>query len=239
MLRPLRPGQDDGRGRGQGVRRVAATVYRAFPGGKDQLLREVVAWEMGRFFGALAEAVVGAPDFASLVEDGLVFAHRAVGEHVVLQKILVTEPERLLPLLTTEQHRPLDVHHRLPPAVPRAGGARGSAPARADQARAADFVARMLLSLIGSDGEELDDPVARRRLVREQLLVGVLTPEPSPPPEPERGRGEITVAWLARADPLSGPAVTCDTLTMRQSSPYCLNDDHGAEGSGRGACCWA
>jgi AcrR family transcriptional regulator len=84
-----------------------ATIYRVFPGGKDQLLREVVAWEMGRFFGALAEAVVGAPDFASLVEDGLVFAHGAVGEHVVLQKILVTEPERLLPLLTTEQHRPL------------------------------------------------------------------------------------------------------------------------------------
>ena len=48
-----------------------ATIYRVFPGGKDQLLREVVAWEMGRFFGALAEAVVGAPDFASLVEDGL------------------------------------------------------------------------------------------------------------------------------------------------------------------------
>ncbi len=55
-----------------------ATVYRGFPGGKDQLLHEVVAWEMGRFFGSLAEAVVGAPDFASLVEDGLLFAHRAV-----------------------------------------------------------------------------------------------------------------------------------------------------------------
>jgi hypothetical protein len=45
-----------------------------------------------------------------------------------------------------------------------------------DQARAADFVARMLLSLIGSDGEDIEDPVTLRRLVREQLLVGVLTP---------------------------------------------------------------
>ena len=84
-----------------------ATVYRVFPGGKDELLREAVGWEMGRFFGALAEAVAGAPDFASLVENGLVFAHRAVGEHEVLQKVLVTEPERLLPLMTIEQHRPL------------------------------------------------------------------------------------------------------------------------------------
>jgi AcrR family transcriptional regulator len=154
-----------------------ATIYRTFPGGKDQLLREVVAWEMGRFFGALAEAVVGAPDFASLVEDGLVFAHRAVGEHIVLQKILVTEPERLLPLLTTEQHRPLTfITGYLVPFLEREERA-GRLQPGLDQARAADFVARMLLSLIGSSGRELEDPVERRRLVRDQLLVGVLTPE--------------------------------------------------------------
>ena len=84
-----------------------ATVYRVFPGGKDELLRAAVGWEMGRFFGRLAEAVAGAADFASLVESGLVFAHVAVHQHEVLQKVLVTEPERLLPLLTTEQEAPL------------------------------------------------------------------------------------------------------------------------------------
>jgi AcrR family transcriptional regulator len=154
-----------------------ATVYRVFPGGKDQLLREVVAWEMGRFFGALAEAVVGAPDFATLVEDGLLFAHRAVGEHLVLQKILVTEPERLLPLLTTEQDRPLSfITGYLVPFLEREERAGRLRPGL-DQELAADFVARMVLSLIGSDGAVIEDPVARRRLVREQLLAGVLTPE--------------------------------------------------------------
>jgi AcrR family transcriptional regulator len=154
-----------------------ATVYRVFPGGKDQLLHEVVAWEMGRFFGALAEAVVGAPDFATLVEDGLLFAHRAVGEHVGLQKILVTEPERLLPLLTTEQERPLSfITGYLVPFLEREERAGRLRPGL-DQELAADFVARMVLSLIGSDGAVIEDPVARRRLVREQLLAGVLTPE--------------------------------------------------------------
>jgi AcrR family transcriptional regulator len=154
-----------------------ATVYRVFPGGKDQLLREVVAWEMGRFFGALAEAVVGAPDFATLVEDGLLFAHRAVGEHLVLQKILVTEPERLLPLLTTEQDRPLSfITGYLVPFLEREERAGRLRPGL-DQELAADFVARMVLSLIGSDGAVIEDPIARRRLVREQLLAGVLTPE--------------------------------------------------------------
>ena len=155
-----------------------ASLYRVFPGGKDELLREVVGWEMGRFFGALAEAVAGAPDFASLVEEGLAFAHRAVGEHAVLQTILVTEPERLLPLMTTEQHRPLRfITAYLVPFLEREERA-GRLRVGLDQVAAADFVARMLLSLIGSPGRwDLDDSSSVSRLVREDLLVGVLTPE--------------------------------------------------------------
>ena len=65
-----------------------ASIYRLFPGGKDQLLRETVGWEMNRFFARLAEAVYDAPDFASLLEEGLVFAHRAIQEHQVLRKVL-------------------------------------------------------------------------------------------------------------------------------------------------------
>ncbi len=85
-----------------------ASIYRLFPGGKDQLLRETVGWEMNHFFARLAEAVYDAPDFASLLEEGLVFAHRSIQEHEVLRKVLETEPERLLPLITVEQHRVLD-----------------------------------------------------------------------------------------------------------------------------------
>lgn len=155
-----------------------ATIYRVFPGGKDQLLREVVAWEMGRFFGALAEAVAGAADFASLVEEGLVFAHRAVEEHTVLQTVLVTEPERLLPLLTTEQDRPLRfITAYLVPFLEREERD-GRLVVGLDLERAADYVARMLLSLIGSPGRwNLDDPGSVRTLVRTEILAGVLTAE--------------------------------------------------------------
>ncbi|HEY7137402.1 MAG TPA: TetR/AcrR family transcriptional regulator [Acidimicrobiia bacterium] len=155
-----------------------ATIYRVFPGGKDQLMREVVAWEMGRFFGALAEAVAGAPDFATLVEEGLVFAHRAVLDHEVLQKVLVTEPERLLPLLTTEQDRPLRfITGYLVPFLEREER-EGRVWPGLDLERAADYVARMLLSLIGSPGRwDLDDPEQVRLLVRGEVLAGVITPE--------------------------------------------------------------
>jgi AcrR family transcriptional regulator len=153
-----------------------ATVYRVFPGGKDELLREVVAWEMGRFFGALAEAVAGAPDFASLVEEGLVFAHRSVREHALLQTMLVTEPERLLPLLTTEQERPLEfVTAFLLPYLEREE-AQGRLRPGTDLQSSSAFVARMLLSLTGSPGRwDLDDPADVRAVVRGELLAGILT----------------------------------------------------------------
>src|SRR4030088_41444 len=77
-----------------------ATVYRYFPGGRDQLIGDAVTWEAARFFARLSIAIAQAPDFPSLLEEALIFAHRAIEEHDVLQKILVTEPERLILQLT-------------------------------------------------------------------------------------------------------------------------------------------
>lgn len=153
-----------------------ATVYRVFPGGKDQLLRAAVGWEMARFFGRLADAVAGAPDFASLVESGLIYAHSAVHGHEVLQKVLITEPEKLLPLLTVEQERPLEfITAFLLPYLQREQEA-GRVRDGVELTESADFVARMILSLVGSHGDwDLDDPAQVHALVRGQLLAGILT----------------------------------------------------------------
>ncbi len=152
-----------------------ASIYRLFPGGKDQLLRETVGWEMNRFFTRLAEAVYDAPDFASLLEGGLVFAHRAIQEHEVLRKVLETEPERFLPLITVEQHRVLDfITAFLLPYLEREERA-GRVRPGVDLEAAAQYVARLVLSLIGSPGRwDMDDPEQVRVLVREELLGGIL-----------------------------------------------------------------
>ena len=152
-----------------------ATIYRLFPGGKEQLLRETVGWEMDRFFVRLGEAVVGAPDFPTLVEQALLFAHRAVREHEVLQKVLVTEPDRLLPLLTIESERVDTAIANFVRPYLEAEHAEGQLRSGVDVDDAADWVARMTLSLIGSPGSsDLDDPDAVHRLVRTQLLGPVL-----------------------------------------------------------------
>jgi AcrR family transcriptional regulator len=148
-----------------------ATVYRYFPGGKDQLLGETVAWEAGRFFQRLATAVAASPDFASLLEEALLFAHRAVQEHEVLQKVLQTEPERLLPQLTVASDRLILMIKSF--LYPRLGRERLQPGVTVEAA--ADYLAHLTLSYIGSQGRwDLSDRDQVADLVRTEFLAGVL-----------------------------------------------------------------
>jgi len=155
-----------------------ATVYRHFPGGREQLLSETVSWEMGRFFLRLMEAVEGAADFVTLVEDGVVFAHRSITGHEVLQKMLITEPERLLPLLTTQSHQTLEWIRGYLRSFVQAEDDAGHLRPGVDVDGAVDYVARMILSLIVSPGRwNLDDRGDVELLVRSELLGGVMREE--------------------------------------------------------------
>jgi AcrR family transcriptional regulator len=156
------------------VTRVAkvsrASIYRYFPGGRDELMNAVIAWETGRFFGRLAEAVAGAPDFASLLEEALFFAHRAIEEHEVLQKVLQTEPELLLPQLTVESDRVLGfIRQFFVPYLERETLRPGM-----ELQQAADYVSRMLLSFISNQGRwDLSDRRQVAELVRTELIAGI------------------------------------------------------------------
>jgi AcrR family transcriptional regulator len=151
-----------------------ATLYRYFPGGREELLTAVVAWENARFFGRLYDAVKDATSLEEVMERGLVFAHRALADHEVLQRVLQTEPETLLPKLTVEAAgtqeliaqflEPYLERHRLAPGV--------------DRQEAAEFLARMALSYVAAPGRwDLDDPAQVAPLVRAELLGGILPPD--------------------------------------------------------------
>jgi AcrR family transcriptional regulator len=147
-----------------------ATVYRYFPGGREELIGAVVSWEFARFFLRLYEEVQDAETLEEVMERGLVFAHRALTEHEVLQRILQTEPEILLPRLTVEANETHKlVAAFLTPYLVRHGIAEG-----ADLDASADFLARMVLSYIESPGRwDLNDPAQVARLVRAELLAGI------------------------------------------------------------------
>jgi AcrR family transcriptional regulator len=152
-----------------------ATIYRQFPGGRDELLLETVGWELANYFNALADHVRDAPDLEQLLEQGLVFAHRSVTEHLVLRKILDTEPERLLPLLTVESAKTLPfIADFLHPYLVREA-AQGRLRPEVEIDRAAEYLARAILSLINAAGRwDLDDPAQVRELVRSELLGGIV-----------------------------------------------------------------
>ena len=152
-----------------------ATIYRQFPGGRDELLLETVGWELANYFNTLADHVRDAPDLEQLFERGLVFAHRSVGEHLVLRKILDTEPERLLPLLTVESAKTLPfIADFLHPYLVREAE-QGRLRPGVEIDRAAEYLARAILSLINAPGRwDLEDPAQVRELVRGELLGGIV-----------------------------------------------------------------
>jgi AcrR family transcriptional regulator len=147
-----------------------ATVYRYFPGGRDELIAAVVGWEYARFFRRLYEEVSDADTLEEVMERGLVFAHRTLVEHEVLQRILTTEPEILLPRLTIEANQT----HTLVAAFLRPYLLRHGVDEGTGLDMAADFLARMVLSYIASPGRwDLEDPDQVALLVRSELLAGV------------------------------------------------------------------
>jgi len=152
-----------------------ATVYRYFPGGREQLVHETVVWEVGRFFQLLEQATAVESTLDGKLRRGLMFGHRAVKEHALLQHILATEPEALLAELSNAF-----------PLIEQA--VRGyflallrSEPLRPDvsAAEAADYLTRLFFSYVGSQGQwDFAEPDAVDDLVRTQFLAGVLAERP-------------------------------------------------------------
>jgi AcrR family transcriptional regulator len=153
-----------------------ASIYRLFPGGRDEVLRETVGREMDRFFLHLGEQLGDAPDFATFLERALPLARHELLGHVVLQKVLETEPDRLNALITVQQHRVIAaIAAYFRPMLVRDETA-GIVRAGVDLDQCAEYVARMALSLIASPGRhDLTDPGEVAHLVRHELLGGVLT----------------------------------------------------------------
>ena len=149
-----------------------ASVYRWFPGGREQLVDEAVTWEVGRFLGRLAAAVEHAPDLRSRLISGLSFAHRSLAEHEVLQHLLATEPGGLLPQL--QQTSPLVVAVLRDELVAHVAAEPRRRP-EVEPLEAAEWLARMVLSFVVEQGRwDLDDPEEVARLVDTELLAGIV-----------------------------------------------------------------
>jgi AcrR family transcriptional regulator len=154
-----------------------ATVYRHFRGGKDELLAAVVDFEVLRFFGRMTDAIHGSTNLVDVTEAALSFASRALAEHLVLQQILRSEPQLLVPRINESTNRLLPIVRQFFQPFVAAEAASGRLRAGVDPRMAADYVARMALAYANAAGGwDLGDARQVRSLVR--LVLGGVVEAP-------------------------------------------------------------
>ncbi len=82
-----------------GLARV--TLYRYFPG-KNNIVEAVLLRELGTFLADLESASRGYPEIEDRLIEGFVFTLDTLRAHPLLNRLLTTEPDAVLPFLTTE-----------------------------------------------------------------------------------------------------------------------------------------
>jgi AcrR family transcriptional regulator len=148
-----------------------ATVYRAFPGGKDAILEAVVETEMARLFSALAIVMGEATDLEELLVAGMVESARRLRAHRTLGYLVTHEPGVVLPYLTfAKLDRVLLAAGDF--AAPFFG--RWLEPEQAS--RAAEWAVRIVLIYLFDQAADTDlaDAADTRALVRAFVLPGIL-----------------------------------------------------------------
>lgn len=161
--------------RAAGVSR--ATLYRAFPGGKDVVFEAAMRHETERFLATITEQLGAADTLEDAAVVGLTAAARFLAGHEALHYVLTHEPERVLPAFA---------FHRLdrPLAVAAAATAPHLRRFVADDAAAeagAEWVIRILLAyaLEPAPTVDLTDADAVRRFVRTYVVPALTAPAPS------------------------------------------------------------
>jgi AcrR family transcriptional regulator len=147
-----------------------ATVYRVFPGGRDEILASVADTEMARLFSALGVRLGEAGSLTEALVGGIVEASTRVQGHAALNYLVEHEPEMVL------GHLAFDESDRLLRTASRFTApflARWMSPTEAD--RVAEWATRIVLSyaVVPSTGMDLTDPDHATHLVETFVLPGI------------------------------------------------------------------
>jgi AcrR family transcriptional regulator len=146
-----------------------ATVYRTFPGGKEEVIAAAVETEIARFFSAIAVCMGTAGDLEEAIVAGIVATATAIEDHDALQYLLEYEPGVLLPQLCVA---PMDRVLEVASAFVGPFFARWLDPEAAR--RVADWSARIVVSYIASPapGVDLRNLESTRTFVQTFVMPG-------------------------------------------------------------------
>ena len=151
------------------------TIYRQFPGGRDQLVQEAATWEVARFWRRVGRAVAGEATLEDRLVTGLVVGADMIARSRIMAGVDDAEVEELAAAL-----RPSDplVHGVIRAELRRlleVEDAAGRLRPGVDLDRSADYLTRMTLSVLASPaGVDLTDRAATTELVRTQFIGGIV-----------------------------------------------------------------
>lgn len=158
--------------RRSGLSRV--TLYRHF-GSKNDITEAVLLRELATF---LADLEAKARDYSEVQDklvEGFVFAHNEIREHRLLNRLLATEPETVLPFLTTDGSNMVSaastfLAHQLSVTLP------DDPRTLAELLEVAEVTVRIILSLVLTPPQyiALDDDDAARDFARRYLVPPLL-----------------------------------------------------------------
>lgn len=133
------------------------TVYRHF-GSRDGLLSAVIVREEEALLALVDRATEGVDDLEDAVRLGLAAALRGAEDHPLLQRLLTSEPEALLPFLTLGSGPVLSI---IGPAIAEVVSRRAPTLAPATLDFLGDAVGRVVVSYAISPRADIDDTAAR------------------------------------------------------------------------------
>lgn len=137
-----------------GVSRV--TVYRYFPK-KNRLIEALVLHEMRRFLRAVEEATRSCATLEERLVEGFVFGLLYLRQHRLLRRLLRSEPELILPALTTEGERVLAAGREFIARFAREEAAAGRLPLDEEEIQAvSELLTRAVLSFVVTPHSVLD-----------------------------------------------------------------------------------
>lgn len=167
-----------------------ATIYRAFPGGRETLFEALLTSEVGRFFEVLRTQLDATDDLEELLVVGVGGAMRFLLDHEALRSIVSLEPVLLVPQL---------VFHRLDNVLELATAfavpyLERHLPSRPDAEQAAEHLVRIVLSYTLHPSARVDphDPSSVRGLVRRHVLPGIVGDRSTPTSEDQHPRPQTS-----------------------------------------------
>ena len=153
-----------------------ATIYRQFPGGRDQLVQEAATWEVARFWAKVAEGIEAEATLEDRLTVGIVTGAELIRQSPIMANLGEDEVAELATALRPSEplvHEVIRSYLRnLLEREDQAGRLRPGT----DLSEAADYLTRMVLSVLSAPvGRDLTDATAVRELVRTQFVGGIVT----------------------------------------------------------------